>query len=36
MLVPHATLIVYPRAPHGSTDTHKEQVNADLLAFIRE
>lgn len=26
MLVPHATLIVYPRAPHGLTDTHKEQV----------
>jgi len=35
-LVPHATLIVYPGAPHGLTDTHKDQVNADLLAFIRE
>jgi len=34
-LVPHATLIVYPGAPHGLTDTHKDQVNADLLAFIR-
>lgn len=35
-LVPHATLIVYPGAPHGLTDTRKDQVNADLLAFIRE
>jgi non-heme chloroperoxidase len=35
-LVPHATLIVYPGAPHGLTETHKDQVNADLLAFIRE
>jgi non-heme chloroperoxidase len=34
--VPHATLIVYPGAPHGLTETHKDQVNADLLAFIRE
>ena len=36
MLVPHATLIVYPGAPHGLTDTRKDRVNADLLAFIRE
>jgi len=35
-LVPHATLIVYPGAPHGLTETHKDRVNADLLAFIRE
>lgn len=35
-LVPHATLIVYPGAPHGLTDTHKNQINADLPAFIRE
>jgi len=34
-LVPHATLIEYPGAPHGLTDTHKDKVNADLLAFIR-
>ena len=34
-LVPHAQLIVYPGAPHGLTDTHKDQVNADLLAFVR-
>jgi non-heme chloroperoxidase len=34
-LVPHAQLIVYPGAPHGLTDTHKDQVNADMLAFVR-
>lgn len=34
-LVRNAKLIVYPGAPHGLTDTHKEQVNADLLAFIQ-
>ncbi len=34
-LVPNATLKVYPGAPHGITDTHKEQLNADLLAFIK-
>jgi non-heme chloroperoxidase len=32
-LVPHATLKVYPGAPHGLCDTHKEQLNADLLEF---
>ncbi|MGC4016569.1 MAG: alpha/beta hydrolase [Luteolibacter sp.] len=34
-LVPGAKLIVYPGAPHGVTDTHKDQLNADLLAFIQ-
>jgi non-heme chloroperoxidase len=34
-LVPHATLKVYAGAPHGLTDTHKEQFNADLLAFAK-
>jgi len=34
-LVPHATLKVYPGAPHGLADTHKERLNADLLAFAR-
>lgn len=29
-----AELIVYPGAPHGITDTHKERLNADLLAFV--
>ena len=34
-LIKHARLLVYPGAPHGLTDTHKDQVNADLLAFIQ-
>ena len=33
-LVEGATLKVYPGAPHGITDTHKDALNADLLAFI--
>jgi len=34
-LVKGAQLLVYPGAPHGLTDTHKERLNADLLAFIQ-
>ncbi len=34
-LVPHATLKVYAGAPHGLADTHKQQLNLDLLAFVR-
>jgi non-heme chloroperoxidase len=34
-IVRHAELKVYPGAPHGITDTHKDQLNADLLAFAR-
>lgn len=34
-LVPHATFTAYAGAPHGLTDTHKDRVNADLLAFAR-
>jgi non-heme chloroperoxidase len=34
-LVPHATLKVFAGAPHGLTDTHKEQLNAELLAFLQ-
>jgi non-heme chloroperoxidase len=30
-----ATLKIYPGAPHGITDTHKGQLNADLLAFVQ-
>ena len=30
-----AKLIVDPGAPHGFGDTHKDQFNADLLAFIK-
>jgi non-heme chloroperoxidase len=32
-LVPNATLKEYAGAPHGLTDTHKQQLNADLLKF---
>ncbi|MBL0940348.1 MAG: alpha/beta hydrolase [Gemmatimonadaceae bacterium] len=34
-LVKNATLKVYPGAPHGITDTHKEELCKDLLAFLR-
>ncbi len=34
-LVKHAQLLIYPGAPHGLTDTHKDKLNADLLAFIQ-
>jgi non-heme chloroperoxidase len=34
-LVANATLKVYPGAPHGLGDTHKQQLNDDLLAFAR-
>ncbi len=33
-ILAHATLKVYEAAPHGLTATHREQFNADLLAFI--
>jgi non-heme chloroperoxidase len=33
-LIKGAKLIVYPGAPHGLTETHKDRVNQDLLAFI--
>lgn len=32
-LVKNSTLKVYPGAPHGLLDTHKDQLNADLLSF---
>ena len=34
-LVKGATLKVYPGAPHGMCSIHKDQVNADLLAFLK-
>ena len=34
-LIPGAKAIYYPGAPHGITITHQDQVNADLLAFLR-
>jgi non-heme chloroperoxidase len=34
-IVPNATLKIYEGAPHGLPHTHAEQLNADLLDFIR-
>jgi non-heme chloroperoxidase len=34
-IAPQATLKVYPGAPHGLPTTHQDQLNADLLAFLR-
>ena len=34
-LVQGAALKVYPGLPHGMCSTHKDQVNEDLLAFIK-
>jgi non-heme chloroperoxidase len=34
-LVQGSTLKVYPGAPHGLCSTHKDQINADLLAFLQ-
>jgi non-heme chloroperoxidase len=35
-LVKNSKIIVYPGAPHGLTDTHKDKFNEDLLAFIQQ
>lgn len=34
-LVRDASLKVYPGCPHGMCSTHKDQINADLLAFCK-
>jgi len=34
-IVKGAKTIFYPGAPHGLTTTHQDQINADLLAFLR-
>ena len=34
-IVKHAELIVYEGAPHGLLATHKDNVSADLLAFLK-
>jgi len=34
-LLKHATTRFYPGFPHGMPTTHADQINADLLAFIR-
>ena len=35
-LIPNCRLLVYPGAPHGLMFTHMEELNADVLAFVRE
>lgn len=34
-LMKNATLKVYGGAPHGLPDTHKEELGADLLEFLK-
>jgi non-heme chloroperoxidase len=34
-IVPDGKLLVYPGAPHGLPSTHKDKLNADLLAFAK-
>jgi len=34
-LVKNSKLVVYPGAPHGLPETHRDRFNADLLSFIR-
>jgi non-heme chloroperoxidase len=34
-IIPGAKDIYYPGAPHGITATHQDQVNVELLAFLR-
>jgi len=35
-LIKNARLEIYKGAPHGMCSTHKDRVNADLLAFFKE
>lgn len=35
-LINGAKYTYYPEAPHGITSTHQDQVNADLLAFLKD
>lgn len=35
-LIDDARLIVYPGAPHGLADTHKDRLNQDLLEFLQQ
>jgi non-heme chloroperoxidase len=34
-IIKGATLKVYPGLPHGMCSTHKDQINTDLLAFLK-
>lgn len=35
-LIPDCRLLVYPGAPHGLMFTHMDELNADILRFMRE
>jgi non-heme chloroperoxidase len=35
-LIKGAKEIYYPGAPHGITATHQDQINAELLNFLKE
>lgn len=35
-LIKGAKLLVYPGAPHGLADTHKDRLNQDLLEFLQK
>jgi non-heme chloroperoxidase len=35
-LISGAQLLIYPGAPHGLADTHKDRLNQDLLDFLRK
>ncbi len=35
-LIAGSKLVIYEGGPHGITDTHKDRLNRDLLAFLRE
>jgi non-heme chloroperoxidase len=35
VLIRNATLKVYPGGPHGLADMRKDELNADLLAFLQ-
>jgi non-heme chloroperoxidase len=34
-IIKGSTLKVYPGLPHGMCSTNKDQINADLLAFLK-
>jgi non-heme chloroperoxidase len=34
-LIEGAKDVYFPGAPHGITATHQDQINAELLAFLR-
>jgi non-heme chloroperoxidase len=35
-LIPDATLKEYPGAPHALISTSKDEINEDLLAFVKK